>query len=79
VRFAIKHVCPVQLMEADEQPHAGARWQTVLDWFALELLCSWFGIVLCDNKAGPMTCFSVNPRGFPNRQAGSPKAHVACT
>jgi hypothetical protein len=35
VRFAIKHVCPVQLMEADEQPHAVERWQTVLDWFAL--------------------------------------------
>jgi hypothetical protein len=35
VRFAFKHVCPVQLMEADEQPHAVERWQTVLDWFAL--------------------------------------------
>ena len=35
VRFAIKHVCPVQLMEADEQPHAVERWQTILDWFAM--------------------------------------------
>ena len=35
VRFAIKHVCPVQLMEADEQPDANERWQTVLDWFVL--------------------------------------------
>ena len=35
VRFAIKHVCPVQLMEADQQPHAVERWQRVLDWFAL--------------------------------------------